>query len=89
MEKLQLKMKMLNVALAEEQWTAYDVLIKFWTKLGVKDETAIIGGILSAGISTILTDVMKIKARDPELLGKLKSIEIDKGGINEMFNVTI
>ncbi len=89
MEKLQLKMRMLNVALTEEGWKAFDLLIKFWQKVGIEDESAMAGGVLSAGVSEVADGIMKINMRDPKMLDKLKCIEIDKGGINEMFDVTI
>ncbi len=89
MEKLQLKMRMLNVALTEEGWRAFDLLIKLWQKIGVKDETFMNGSIMSAGVDEVMDDVLKIKNHDPEMLDKIKDIEINKGGINEMFDVTI
>ncbi len=89
MEKLQLKMRMLNVAAMEETWTAFDLVKGFWQKLGIKDESAIVGAMLSAGISEILNSVAKINSRDPEMMNKLKGINLGKGDINETFNVTI
>lgn len=89
MEKLQLKMRMLNVAVTEEAWEAFDLLIKFWKKMGIKDESAMAGAMLSAGTNEVMNGIVKINKRDPEILDKLKSIETGKGGINESFNVAI
>jgi hypothetical protein len=90
MEKLQLKMRMLNVAVTEDTWRVFDVIIKYSQKMGVKDETTMIGAILTTGVQGTLDDLEKIKKRDPEMLDKLKSFDcIDKGNFSENFNITI
>lgn len=57
--------------------------------MGIEDESAMVGGVLSAGINTVMTDFVKIATKDPEMLDELKGVEIDKDGVNEMINVTI
>ncbi len=58
--------------------------------MGVKDESTMIGAILTTGIDRVLDDIEKINKRDPEMLDKLKSFDyINKGNFNESFNITI
>ncbi len=91
MEKIQLKMKLLNVAVTEGTWRAFDLLVMYMKKMGIEDEneSAIIGCIVTAGIEEVTNCLEKIQAKDPKILDKLNSFEIDKDGINEMFNITV
>jgi hypothetical protein len=90
MEKLQLKMRMLNIAVTEDTWKVFDTLIRHSQKMGIKDETTIIGAILTAGVDGFLDVLKKIDMRDPEMLDELKSFDcIDKANFSENFNITI
>ncbi len=98
MEKLQLKMRMLNVAVTKEMWEGFDKLVNFWKAKGIKDEIGITGSILSAGANCQRKNLADFADRTPEMMKKVegmrkKSIEAgydsNKTDINDAFNITI
>jgi len=98
MEKLQLKMRMLNVAVTKEMWEGFDLLERFWKSKGVNDEDTIAGSIFSAGVNTVLNDLGDLANRTPEMMKEMEGIvkknradgyDPNKTNINDCFDVTI
>ena len=98
MEKLQLKMRMLNVAVTKEMWEGFDLLTRFWKSKGVNDEDAIAGSIFSAGVNTVMNDLNDLRNRTPKMMKEMEDVikknkangyDPGKTNINDCFDVTI